>query len=91
MEYLCWWLGQGLQKDGRPVIDKTGLDENYDFRLSFAFKLPPGVPKEKLPPGYLDRPSLFDALREQLGLQLRAQEGPVEYLVIDQVEKPAAN
>jgi len=88
MEYLCWWLGQGLQKDGRPVIDKTGLDKNYDFTLAFA---PPGVPNSKLPPGIRDRPSIFNALRDQLGLELNAATGPVEYLVIDHIEKPAAN
>jgi uncharacterized protein (TIGR03435 family) len=49
------------------------------------------IPKENLPPGFLDRPSIFDALRQQLGLKLEAQKGPVEYYVIDHVEKPAGN
>jgi uncharacterized protein (TIGR03435 family) len=89
--YLCWWLGQQLRTEERPFIDRTGLDKNYDFTLSFAPELPPGFPKENLPPGLLDRPSLFDALKEQLGLTLQAQKGPVEYYVIDHVEKPSAN
>jgi uncharacterized protein (TIGR03435 family) len=88
MEYFCWWLGQGLQRDGRPVIDKTGLDKNYDFKLIFA---PPGVPMGNLPAELRGRPSIFNALREQLGLTLQAEQGPVEYFVIDHVEKPAAN
>jgi uncharacterized protein (TIGR03435 family) len=79
MQYLCWMLGQMLQRDERPVIDK------------FAPELPPDFPKENLPPGFLDRPSIFDALRQQLGLKLEAQKGPVEYYVIDHVEKPAEN
>jgi uncharacterized protein (TIGR03435 family) len=91
MQYLCWWLGGQLQSDQRPVINKTGLDKNYDFTLSFAPELPPNFPKENLPPGLLDRPSLFDALKEQLGLKLEAEKGPVEYYVIDHVEKPSAN
>jgi uncharacterized protein (TIGR03435 family) len=91
MEYLCYWLGQALRNDGRQVIDKTGLTGNYDFALSFMPELPPGFDKANLPPEFLDRPSLFDALREQLGLRLEAQKGPVEYYVIDHVEKPAAN
>jgi uncharacterized protein (TIGR03435 family) len=91
MEYLCWWLGQVLYKEGRPVIDKTGLDNRYDFMLSFAPELPPGFPTEKLPPGLLDRPSIFDALSDQLGLKLQAEKGPVEYFVIDRVERPAVN
>jgi len=91
MQYFCWWLGQVLQKDERPVIDRTGLDKYYDFTLAFLPDLPPDFPKENLPPGMLDRPSIFDALREQLGLRLQAQKGPVEFYVIDHAEKPAEN
>ncbi len=91
MQYLCWWLGQVLQRDERPVIDKTGLDKNYDFTLVFTPDLPPDIRKEDLPPGFLDHPSIFDALKQQLGLKLEAQKGPVEYYVIDHVERPAGN
>ena len=92
MQYLSWWLGNTvLQRDERPVIDKTGLDKFYDFTLSFTPELPPDFPKENLPPGFLDRPSIFDALKQQLGLKLEAQKGPVEYYVIDHVEKPGEN
>jgi len=91
MQYLSWWLGQQLQRDQRPVIDKTGLDKNYDFTLSFAPELPPDVPKENLPPGLLDRPTLFDALKDQLGLKLQAEPGPVDYYVIDHIDKPSEN
>jgi len=91
MQYLCWWLGQMLQNDERPVIDRTGLTKNYDFTLSFMPELPPGAPRENLPPEIQDRPSIFIALRDQLGLRLEAQTGPVEYYVIDQVERPTNN
>ena len=91
MSYFCWWLGQQLQNDERPVIDLTGLDKNYDFTLTFLPLLPPDFPKENLPPELLDRPSIFDALKQQLGLKLTPQKGPVEYYVIDHVDKPSAN
>ncbi|HEV2324367.1 MAG TPA: TIGR03435 family protein [Terracidiphilus sp.] len=37
------------------------------------------------------RPSLFEALREQLGLRLEPAKGPVEYYVIDRVNLPSPN
>lgn len=91
MPYLSWWLGQQLLDSDRPVIDKTGLDKYYDFTLSFAPELPVDASKEGLPLGLRDRPSLSDALKEQLGLKLRAQKGPVEYYVIDHIDKPSKN
>jgi uncharacterized protein (TIGR03435 family) len=91
MEYFCWWLGQQLQSDKRPVIDKTGLDKSYNFKLSFAPELPPDVPKDSLPPELRDRPSIFDAVKEQLGLKLTPEKGPIESLVIDHVERPSEN
>jgi uncharacterized protein (TIGR03435 family) len=91
MPYLCWFLSQQLSAEERPVIDKTGLDKWYDFTLSFLPEFPPNFPKENLPPSLLDRPSLFDALKEQLGLRLQAEKGPIEYYVIDHVEKPSEN
>lgn len=92
MEYLCYWLGSNaLGPESRPVIDKTGLTGNYDFTLAFLPELPPGFDRANLPQELLDRPNLFDALRQQLGLRLEPQKGPVTYYVIDSVEKPAEN
>jgi uncharacterized protein (TIGR03435 family) len=91
MVYFTWWLGQQLQNDSRPVIDRTGLKGSFDFTLSFMPQLPPDVPKDSLPQELRDRPSLFDAVKQQLGLKLEAQRGPVDYYVIDHVDKPSDN
>ena len=91
IQYLCWWLGQNLQQDERPVVDMTGLTKNYDFTLTFLPPLPPNFNTENIPPEILNRPSLFEALQQQLGLKLVPQKGPVEYYVIDHVERPSAN
>ncbi len=40
MNYFCFWLGQNLQNDQRPVIDRTGLTGTYDFTLAFQPQLP---------------------------------------------------
>lgn len=39
-------------------------------------------------PGDISGPSLFTALREQLGMHLVSKKGPVKTWVIDKVEKP---
>jgi uncharacterized protein (TIGR03435 family) len=67
----------------RPVIDQTGLTGMFGFTLVFSsFDTVPHVS---------GGPSIFTALREQLGLKLEPARGPVEQLVIDSVEKPTPN
>jgi uncharacterized protein (TIGR03435 family) len=36
-------------------------------------------------------PSIFTALKEQLGLRLESTKGPVEMLIIDSAEKASEN
>jgi len=75
----------------RPVVDQTGVEGKFDFQLRFTpddsqFNgHPPRLPSQT------DAPSLFDALREQLGLKLAPGRAPVNVLVIDRVEKPSGN
>lgn len=63
----------------RSVIDKTGLQGTYDVHLRW------GTDSDS------SGPSIFDALETQLGLKLEPGRGPVEYLIVDRVEKPTAN
>jgi len=91
MKYLCWYLGNALQNDGRPCADETGLTGFYDFTLSYMPQFAPGFDTSQLPPEYKELPSLFDAVKQQLGLRLTAQKGPVEHLVIDHIDKPTEN
>lgn len=96
MPYFCWFLSQGLNA---PVVDQTGLDKNYDFALEWSPELQDAA---KAGPALLgntanepapssDGPTLFTALREQLGLKLESRKGPVQVFVIDHVERPTAN
>lgn len=91
MQYLCWFLGQQVQNTGRPVLDQTGLTGTFDFKLSFV---PEGIANgdlDRLPEKLREKPSLANALREQLGLRLVPENGPVQYFVIDSVQRPSAN
>src|SRR3954447_7324839 len=68
-----------------PVLDKTDLNGRYDVRLKWM----PEIQSADAPGGRspatsaLDLPGLFTALREQLGLELKAGRGPVEFLRIN--------
>jgi uncharacterized protein (TIGR03435 family) len=66
----------------RPVVDRTGLSGKYDFDLEwtpdetqFAGQAPPGA--TDIP----EKPDLFVAMRQQLGLRLEAVKGPAEVLL----------
>jgi uncharacterized protein (TIGR03435 family) len=81
---------------GRPVIDQTGFTGQLDVHLSFTPDestqgLPgarPGAMSEASDP---NKPNIFAALQEQMGLKLASSKGPVEVLVIDHAERPTAN
>jgi len=84
----------------RPVIDQTGAAGTYTFHLEYAPdslpSAPPGRGGDAADPGRAPSPdsalpTIFAALQEQLGLKLVPEKGPVEYLVIDRVERPTAN
>jgi len=70
------------------VVDRTGLTGTFDVDLTFVPEPPPGFPRM---PASQDGVSLFTALREQLGLKLEPDRGPVEVLVIDGAEHPTEN
>ncbi len=91
MKYLCYWLGLRLQRDERQVVDETGLTGTWDFKLSFLPELPPNMSRDQLPPDLANRPSIFEALPEQLGLKLQPGQGPVQYFVIDHIDRPSPN
>jgi len=69
---------------GRAVVDKTGLAGKYDFTLEF-------VPAAKAATDETGGPSIFTALEEQLGLKLEPAKAPMDVVVIDSIEQPAAN
>jgi uncharacterized protein (TIGR03435 family) len=66
-----------------PIVDKTGLKALYNFTLTWT-------PDDQTADS--TGPSVFSALREQIGLKLvPVKNVPVEVLVIDHVERPSEN
>lgn len=66
---------------GRVIVDQTGLKRKYNVTLNWAFN-------DQFPDA---GPSLFTALREQLGLKLEPAKAPVDVVVIDHLERPSEN
>jgi bla regulator protein BlaR1 len=79
----------------RSVVDQTGLKEVYNFVLRRPDGSPqdPTADKSKSDGRSADSPSAaaFANGLKQLGLELIAGKVPVDYLVIDSVEKPSEN
>jgi len=74
---------------GRPVRDHTNLAGRFDFELTWTPDRPPqSTPETRLPPIDPDRPSIYTAIKEQLGLRLESDREPLDVIVIDHAEKP---
>jgi uncharacterized protein (TIGR03435 family) len=103
MAYFAFYLSNTLD---RTVVDKTGLDGHYDFKAEWGFEGIPGFtfatpmvsgPPETLMPAEMQGaslpsgPTIFNALRQQLGLRLDPIKIPVERLVISHIETLTEN
>jgi uncharacterized protein (TIGR03435 family) len=73
----------------RPVVDQTGVSGRFDFTIEWLFESAVVAPNRVEPD--LPGPAFLDAVREQLGLKLESTKGPVQFIVIDSVEKPTEN
>jgi bla regulator protein BlaR1 len=66
---------------GRPVNDETGLEnELVDFELKYFSDTAAD-----------SGPTIYTALREQLGLKLESRKGPVTTYVVESVARPSDN
>ena len=93
MESLAGTLMNGGSFTGidRIVVDRTGLTGNYGFQLRFQAVGRGGGPPVNDSGQPSERPSLFTALQEELGLKLDPQRAPIEVLVIDSIDRPTEN
>ena len=85
---LTNWLSAVLNM---RVVDRTGLVGLFNAHLTWT---PDQIPQQAGPdlrPIDPNGPSIFTAVREQLGLKLESTTGPVDVLVIDSVEHPTPN
>jgi uncharacterized protein (TIGR03435 family) len=87
---------QGSVTD-RPVIDRTGLKDRYDFKLrwtpddsQFAQFRSAGVQQRKTSKPS-NQPALNDAMQQQIGLRIEPVKTMVDVIVVDHVEHPSPN
>jgi uncharacterized protein (TIGR03435 family) len=93
MNVLCHVLSEQPELS-HTIIDKTGLTGSFDFHLQWTpSDSGPAGPDGNSSSGISDsdKPSLFTALQEQLGLKLESQKGPVDVIVIDHIDPPSPN
>ena len=74
----------------RTVLDQTGLKGKYDFDLSWT-RDDPSASADASTADASAAPPIFTAVQEQLGLKLQASKGPVNVLVVDNLDKPSEN
>lgn len=76
---------------GRRVVDQTGLTGRFNMALHWApvETVNPASPEAN--PSETAGPSIFTAVKEQLGLELKPTKGLVEILVVDHAEMPTEN
>jgi uncharacterized protein (TIGR03435 family) len=67
---------------GSVLVNRTGLDGDFDFTIDLT--------PDESQPNPLDPGHILNALRGQLGLVVKSEKAPVDFLVIDGVEKVAA-
>jgi uncharacterized protein (TIGR03435 family) len=77
MEALAGFLEGQLRK---VVTDVTGLKGEYEIALAWT-------PDTAVPAEGAVYPALPQALQEQLGLRLETKKGPMDMLVIDQINR----
>ncbi len=76
----------------RPAVDQTGIPGHFDLTLrwtpdNFHAGGKPDDPQEDASA----QPTLFTAIKEQLGLKLQPTKAPVDVFVIDRAERPVEN
>jgi uncharacterized protein (TIGR03435 family) len=74
----------------RPMVDQTGLQGTVDYSLEWM-QVAANVPFSAEFHPDESAPTFGEALKEQLGLKMVSQKGPVDFFVVDHVEHASEN
>jgi uncharacterized protein (TIGR03435 family) len=81
----------GFRAVSRPVHDKTGIREKFDFQIEFAPTFPQGANQDPASSVDAAGASFFTVIQEQLGLKLQSTKARLDFVVIDSAEHPTDN
>lgn len=88
-------LGILTRELGHPVLDRTGIKRVFDITLDWAPEAPGTQGASGAGENSADapdnRPTLFTAVKDQLGLRLQAGKSPIEVIEVDHAEEPSEN
>jgi uncharacterized protein (TIGR03435 family) len=89
MNAIADWL-TGSGDSDRPILDETGLNGMFDFVLEFD---PESLGREGISSAPHDDsgPTFTEAIKEQLGLHFKKEQGAISIFVVDNVEYPSSN
>lgn len=89
MNAISDWLSGAADMD-RPILDRTGLNGTFDFLVEFD---PESLGREPIggTPRNDSGPTFADAIKEQLGLQVKKEDGLITIFVVDHIEYPSSN
>jgi uncharacterized protein (TIGR03435 family) len=88
MSDLAKWLSTSIEQ---TVIDRTELTGRWNVDLVWTpqFISAADARGDVRAADATDRPSLFTAIQEQLGLKLESRRAPIECLVVDRADPPS--
>ena len=78
----------------RLIVDQTNLQGKFDIRFNALLDITPSSGTGGGAPAPSDQGVAlhpFEAIEEQLGLELKSTKAPVDVLIVDHVEKPSPN
>lgn len=89
MNAIADWL-TGAGESDRAIVDRTGLDGTFDYIFEFD---PESLDRDgvSIAPHDDSGPTFSEALKEQLGLQMKKGVGVVSIFVVDNIGYPSPN
>ena len=87
MDAIASWL-TGTDEIDLQIVNHSGLTGTFDFIIEFEPEDPGSVNASNVP---VEGPAFLDAMRDQLGLQIKKQMGSASFFIVDHVEYPSAN